>query len=318
MKIHHINQQSRIDQIPNGVVVALGFFDGVHLAHQDLIQTTIDTAKAHQKESGIVTFYPKPSFVLRPTNEEAYLTPLEVKARICESLGIDHLFVVEFSQAVSKLTHQEFVQTYLLPLNVSLVVAGDDNRYGANGEGSIQTIGPDSNNRIQAIEFHERAVDGERISASAIRRYLSDGFIERANHLLGRNYRVDGRIVYGKGRGQLIGVPTANIALRYPYLLPKGGVYAVRLLWNNQAYDGVCNIGYNPTFGENTVKTVEVHLLEFNQSLYDEYVEVEFLSRIRAEQAFANADALVAQIQQDIKTAKTVFRTLQATKSSLQ
>lgn len=317
MKIHQINQQTKIEPIANGVVVALGFFDGVHLAHQDLIQTTITTAKEHAKESGIVTFYPKPSFVLRPTSEEAYLTPLEVKARICESMGIDHLFVVEFSQATSQLTHTEFVTTYLLPLNVCLVVAGDDNRYGAGGNGSIQTIGPDSAGQIQAIEFHEQTLDGERISASSIRRYLSDGFIERANHLLGRGYRIDGRVVYGKGRGQLIGVPTANIALKYPYLLPKGGVYAVRLIWNEQSYDGVCNIGYNPTFGENTVKTVEVHVLEFNQPLYDEYVEVEFVSRIRAEQAFANAEVLVAQIQQDIQTAKTIFA-LQSTKSSLQ
>jgi riboflavin kinase / FMN adenylyltransferase len=311
MKIHHINQQSIIEPIPSGVVVALGFFDGVHLAHQDLIQTTIQTAHEHNKESGIVTFYPKPSFVLRPTTEEAYLTPLEVKARICESLGVDHLFVIEFSAAVSKLTHQDFVEQYLLPLNVCVVVAGDDNRYGANGEGSIQTIGPDSKGQIQAIEFYERAFDGVRISASTIRRSLSDGFIEQANLYLGRAYRIDGRVVYGKGRGHLIGIPTANIALRYPYLLPKGGVYAVRFIWQQQTYQGVCNIGYNPTFGSNNQKTVEVHLFDFNQSLYDEYVEVEFVARIRDEQAFANADALVEQIQRDIAKAKTVFLALQ-------
>jgi len=313
MKIHHINDPSNIVPIQHGVVVALGFFDGVHLAHQDLIQTTIQTAKDHQKESGIVTFYPKPSFVLRPTQEEAYLTPLEVKAQICESLGVDHLFVIEFSAPVSKLSHQAFVEQYLLPLHVCLVVAGDDNRYGANGEGSIQTIGPDSKGRIQAIEFHERAVEGERISASKIRHDLAKGDVDKAHRMLGRAYRIDGRVVYGKGRGKLIGVPTANIALRYPYLLPKGGVYAVQLIWNDQRYNGVCNIGYNPTFGSTNLKTVEVHLLNFGQSLYDEYVEVEFVSRLRDEQRFDNADQLVAQIHRDIEVAKSVFLALQET-----
>jgi riboflavin kinase/FMN adenylyltransferase len=131
--------------------------------------------------------------------------------------------------------------------------------------------------------------------------------------MLGRAYRIDGRVVYGKGRGKLIGVPTANIALRYPYLLPKGGVYAVQLIWNDQRYNGVCNIGYNPTFGSTNLKTVEVHLLNFGQSLYDEYVEVEFVSRLRDEQRFDNADQLVAQIHRDIDVAKSVFLALQET-----
>ncbi len=312
MIIHAINQNTPITPIPSGVVVALGFFDGVHLAHQDLIRATIQTAKEHGKASGIVTFYPKPSFVLQPSQEESYLTPLEVKASICEAMGVDHLFVIEFSKAVAALSHRDFVQRYLLGLNVCLVVAGDDNRYGAKGEGSIQTIGPDSDGAIQAIEFHERLLQGERISASLIRRLLRDGEVARASMYLGRAYRVDGRVVYGKGRGKLIGIPTANLALRYPYLIPKGGVYAVRLRWNGQSYDGVCNIGYNPTFGANTVKTMEVHVLNFDASLYDESVDVEFLDRIRAEMTFAGADELVVQIHQDIATATAIFRALQS------
>jgi len=312
MKTHHIQQNTTIQAIDHGVVVALGFFDGVHLAHQDLIHTTIQTAKERGKESGIVTFYPKPSFVLQPSQEESYLTPLEVKAKICETMGIDHLFVIEFSPDVAKLSPRDFVQRYLMPLGVCLVVAGDDNRYGAKGAGSIRSIAADSDGTIQGIEFQEQTLEGVRISASLIRRYLRDGQVELANRYLGRAYRVDGRVVYGKGRGKLIGIPTANIALRYPYLIPKGGVYAVKLIWNDQAYDGVCNIGYNPTFGANNHQTVEVHVLSFNQSLYDEYVEIEFYQRIRDEQSYSGPDALVAQIHRDIEVAKTIFAALQS------
>jgi riboflavin kinase/FMN adenylyltransferase len=312
MKIHHILQNTTIQTIDQGVVVALGFFDGVHLAHQDLIHTTIQTAKEHGKESGIVTFYPKPSFVLQPSQEESYLTPLEVKAKICETMGIDHLFVIEFSSEVAKLSPRDFVQQYLIPLGVHLVVAGDDNRYGAKGAGSIRSLAKDADGKIQGIEFQEQTLNGVRISASLIRQHLRDGQVELAKLYLGRAYRVDGRVVYGKGRGKLIGIPTANIALRYPYLIPKGGVYAVKLIWQNQAYDGVCNIGYNPTFGANNNQTVEVHVLAFSKALYDEYVEVEFYQRIRNEQTFSGPDALVAQIHQDIEVAKTIFTALQS------
>jgi riboflavin kinase / FMN adenylyltransferase len=312
MKIHHIHQTSDIERIADGVVVALGFFDGVHLAHQDLIRTTIQTAKMHQKTSGIVTFYPKPSFVLQPSQEESYLTPLEVKARICEGLGIAHLFVIEFSSEVAKLSPRDFVQQYLMPLGVCLVVAGDDNRYGAKGAGSIRSIAEDSDGTIQGIEFQEQALDGTRISASLIREHLREGRVAMAKIFLGRAYRIDGRVVYGKGRGKLIGIPTANIALRYPYLIPKGGVYAVKLIWQGHSYDGVCNIGYNPTFGANNRQTVEVHVLNFSTALYDEYVEVEFYDRIRDEKAFSGPDALVEQIHHDIAVAQSVFRALQS------
>ncbi len=312
MKIHHIQQNTTIQTIDQGVVVALGFFDGVHLAHQDLIHTTIQTAKEHGKESGIVTFYPKPSFVLQPSQEESYLTPLEVKAKICETMGIDHLFVIEFSSEVAKLSPRDFVQQYLIPLGVHFVVAGDDNRYGAKGAGSIRSLAKDADGKIQGIEFQEQTLNGVRISASLIRQHLRDGQVELAKLYLGRAYRIDGRVVYGKGRGKLIGIPTANIALRYPYLIPKGGVYAVKLIWQNQAYDGVCNIGYNPTFGANNNQTVEVHVLAFSKALYDEYVEVEFYQRIRNEQTFSGPDALVAQIHQDIEVAKTIFTALQS------
>lgn len=312
MKINHLTLQCPIEAIPQGVAVALGFFDGVHVAHQDLIQTTIQEAKKKNLASGIVTFYPKPSFVLKPAKEESYLTPLEIKAQICEALGVDYLFVIEFSAAVAALPHEEFVTRFLLPLNVQLVVAGDDNRYGQGGKGTVHTISADSQGQIKAIEFHERALDGVRVASSLIRQHLREGVIEPATKLLGRPYKVTGRVVYGKGRGKLIGVPTANIALKYPYLIPLGGVYLVRFTHGDQSYYGVCNIGYNPTFGAGSERTIEVHVLDYAGDLYDESVEVEFFSRIRDEMKFGSVDELVAQIHQDIKTARSRILALQS------
>ena len=312
MKINHLTYQQPFEAVDKGVAVALGFFDGVHVAHQDLIQTTIKEAKKRNLASGIVTFYPKPSFVLSPAKEESYLTPLEIKAQVCEQLGIDYLFVIEFSTQVASLSHQQFVEEFLLPLNVKLVVAGDDNRYGKGGQGTVHTIGPDSNHLIEAIEFHERALDGVRVAASLIRRHLREGQIEPATQLLGRPYKVSGRVVYGKGRGKLIGVPTANIALKYPYLIPLGGVYLVRFAVNGHSNYGVCNIGYNPTFGAGSERTIEVHVLDFDGDLYDSLVDVEFFSRIRDEMKFASVDDLVAQIHRDISTAKTRILALQS------
>jgi len=312
MKINHLTYQQPFEAVDKGVAVALGFFDGVHVAHQDLIQTTIKEAKKRKLASGIVTFYPKPSFVLSPAKEESYLTPLEIKAQVCEQLGIDYLFVIEFSTQVASLSHQQFVEEFLLPLNVKLVVAGDDNRYGKGGQGTVHTIGPDSNHLIEAIEFHERALDGVRVAASLIRRHLREGQIEPATQLLGRPYKVSGRVVYGKGRGKLIGVPTANIALKYPYLIPLGGVYLVRFTADGHSNYGVCNIGYNPTFGAGNERTIEVHVLDFDGDLYDSLVDVEFFSRIRDEMKFASVDDLVAQIHRDISTAKTRILALQS------
>jgi riboflavin kinase / FMN adenylyltransferase len=231
---------------------------------------------------------------------------------VCEALGIDYLFVIEFSTQVAALSHQQFVNDFLLPLNVKLVVAGDDNRYGQGGQGTVHTIGPDSNHQIEAIEFHERALHGVRVASSLIRKHLRAGQMEAATELLGRPYKVSGRVVYGKGRGKLIGVPTANIALKYPYLIPLGGVYLVRFYVQDQSYYGVCNIGYNPTFGAGNERTIEVHVLDFDGNLYDSFVEVEFFSRIRDEMKFASADALVTQIQLDIETARARILALQS------
>ncbi len=303
----HPHEQKKLELPPT--VMALGFFDGIHLGHQCVIRTAKQIADERGYKSAVMTFYPHPSVVLGKKEAHAeYITPMCDKEKIVENLGIDILYVIKFDESFAGLLPQQFVDDYIIGLNVKHVVAGFDYSYGRLGKGKMETLpfharGEFTQTVIEKVEFQE-----EKVSSTALRKLIRNGEMEQIPSILGRAYTVGGTVVHGDKRGRQIGFPTANVSLSDEYLLPPVGVYAVRLKVHDEWYDGVCNIGYKPTFKEDERQlSIEVHLFEFNKDIYDQNVTVEWHMRIREEKKFNGIDELVEQIAKDKKTAQEYF-----------
>ncbi len=307
MEIINLRIDEPIEKIEEGVVVALGFFDGIHLAHMELINKVIEIGKQTEHKTGLVTFHPHPAFILNKSDITTFLTPLEVKANILNEINLDYLFIVEFDHETAMLEHKDFIQTYLLPLNVTSVVAGYDNRYGFGGEGTINTIAEDSNNTIIPVEVEERTYKGQKIGSTLIRKLLELGDVSEVTELLGRPYSIDGFITHGRGRGKTIGLPTANLATKYPYKIPKNGVYVVKVYHENSEMYGMCNIGHNPTFNYNVNQSIEVNIFDFAEDIYGDYMRIEFIERVRDEVKFDGIESLLEQIDKDKKLARKII-----------
>lgn len=310
MKIIHIEQGNpyKKNMFPE-LVLALGFFDGVHLGHQQVIKAAVELASKKNRKSAVMTFHPHPSITLQREPIQAYyMTPLEKKTKYIEELGVDYLFIVNFSKEFAELTPQQFVDEYIIGLNVKDCIAGFDFTYGRLGKGTMETLPFHSREEFTISVIEKKEFENEKVSSTRIRTLLQNGEVEELFPLIGRHYRMDGTVIHGDKRGRTIGFPTANIKLMEPYLLPKVGVYGVKIFVKNEWYYGICNIGYKPTFYEKLdTPTIEVHLLNFDEDIYDEVVEVEWYFRIRDEQKFSGIDSLKEQLQKDKKSAEQLF-----------
>lgn len=294
------------------LVMALGFFDGVHLGHQEVIRIAKEIADEKQFKSAVMTFDPHPSVVLGGKgNSINYITPLKDKIDLIAELGIDYLIIVRFTSLFASLEAPKFVRDYLINLHVRHVVAGFDFTYGKYGKGTMETLPLHSEGAFQITTVSKKEEYQKKISSTSIRKLLHDGKVEKASTLLGRNYTIKGTVVHGEKRGRLIGFPTANIRQNDDYLIPHTGVYAVRVLVNGEWTEGVCNVGYKPTFNDpdQTTLSIEVHLIDFDRSIYGEEVTVEWHKRIRDEQKFNGIDELKEQIFQDKEETTSFFQT---------
>lgn len=290
--------------------IALGFFDGVHRGHQKVIRKAVETAQLQDLKSAVMTFDPHPSVVLSQSNKPIqYITPLEDKVHWIEELGVDYLFIVRFTSALASLEAGEFVKQYLLHLNIQHVTAGFDFTYGRKGKGTMETLLNHGEGYFKVDTISKMEQDGEKVSSTLIRQQLQQGEMMQAHDLLGRFYTTTGTVIHGEKRGRLLGFPTANISSSRPYIIPKTGVYAVRLGMNKRWHNGVCNVGYKPTFHDpgRTSLSIEVHLLDFNDTIYGEEVTVEWRNRIRNERKFSGLEELKAQIEEDKYTAANLL-----------
>lgn len=293
--------------------LAIGFFDGVHKGHQAVIEAAKQKAEQLNIKSAVMTFDPHPSIVLGRRNEKVfYITPLLQKIDTFKKLNIDTVFVVNFTSDFAKLTPEEFIKYFIVDLNVQHVTAGFDFSFGAYGKGNMELMEELSNGRygVTAIEKQQDAV--EKISSTRIRQALQDGDMEQARHLLGRAFEVPGIVVHGDKRGRTMGFPTANVQAMEGCYIPATGVYAVKILVQNKWYDGVCNVGYKPTFNNPDEKqlSIEVHILNFNKNIYGEEVVVGWYKRIRSERKFNGIEALIEQIELDKQQAIAYFEQL--------
>ncbi|WP_224752373.1 bifunctional riboflavin kinase/FAD synthetase [Metabacillus arenae] len=292
-------------------VMALGYFDGVHRGHQKVIKTAVKLANEKNMLSAVMTFHPHPSIVLRKQGKQVDLiTPIEEKIQLIEDMGVDLLYLVHFTEEFASLLPQEFVDSYLINLNVKHVVAGFDFSYGKMGKGTMESLPFHSREKFTQTIVTKLTEHDRKISSTLIRKVISSGDVTYAWELLGRPHFLYGEVIHGDKRGRTIGFPTANIETNDQYLLPPTGVYAVRVMIDGEKYDGVCNVGYKPTFHKSKQEkpSVEVHIFDFNDQIYEKNIKLSWYKRIRSEQKFNTVDELIQQIKRDKESAQDYFK----------
>ena len=282
-------------------VLALGTFDGVHLGHHRVIGLAVERARARGSPAAALTFEPHPLEVLRPGHAPVLLSTIDERLEQFEARGLDVALVLPFDDAFSRISAGAWLDGVLRDrLHAREIVAGSSYTFGFRREGTARRL--DAWGRAADVPVHlvpAVLVGGEPVSSSRIRAALREGLVEDAARLLGRRYRLAGRIVRGEGRGRTIGVPTANLAPEPRKIVPAHGVYATVATLRGRRYGGATNIGTRPTFG-GTVPSVETFLLDFDGDCVGEPMGLEFVRRVRDERAFADAAALARQIADDV------------------
>jgi riboflavin kinase/FMN adenylyltransferase len=286
-------------------VLTVGTFDGVHAGHRAIIDTVVAKANERGGRSVLVTFDPHPRNIINPGDDGIkLLTTLEERCEILEELGIDRMIVIPFDRDFSLLSSEEFIRDIIhKKIGVSEFVIGYDHHFGRNREGTIETIeklGTELGFDSYVVSKHE--VGEKTVSSTAIRNAISeDGNIEQATDFLQRPYRLNGTVVHGDKRGKAIGFPTANIKPEHVNkIIPKEGVYAVKVRINGDWFNGMMNIGTRPTF-DGEQQTLEVHLFNFETDIYGKEVQVRFFKRIRDEKKFNGKEELIEQLKEDKK-----------------
>lgn len=292
---------NKFNKTTNKTIVTIGTFDGVHLGHQKVLTKLKNAAIEREAESVLLTFFPHPRMVLQQDLDIKLLNTIEEKKELISSFGIDNLIIHPFDAKFSRLTAEDFVKTILVnQLNLCKIIIGYDHRFGRNRTATIEDLiafGEKYNFEVEQITAKE--IDEISISSTKIRTALLEGDIKTANTFLGYKYNLTGAVIEGKKIGRTINFPTANIKVSENYkLIPKNGVYVVSANIDNDEYFGMMNIGTNPTISEGN-QSIEVHLFDFNKSIYDKEIKISFLERIRDERKFDSLEYLKIQLEKD-------------------
>ncbi len=285
-------------------VGTIGFFDGVHLGHRQVIQTLVSRARETGREALVITFWPHPRAVLQQdASELRLLTALEEKKQMLLSLGVDRVEVLPFTRSLASLTARQFVDEVLIDkFGVEALVAGYDNRIGSDNKPVSEIPGIDI--IIVGEYIYSPRTDINHISSTVIRKKLEEGKVEEAGEMLGYGYTLKGVVVAGNRLGRTLGYPTANMKLYEPLkLVPGNGVYAVDVEVLGQRYKGMTNIGTRPTVGGKSI-TIETHILDFDEDIYGLPLTIRFRRRIRDEIHFSSLEALKSQLAQDALNCK--------------
>ena len=299
-------------------VVTTGFFDGVHLGHRHVLETVVSSARERGEEAIVVTFWPHPRTVLQQDAREfRLLSTLEEKKMLLEANGIDRVEVLPFTREFAAMKAEEYLHFLRTRFGTTLVVMGYDNRIGSDKKTGSEIISESYPSAPQEIIFCDGAQKTNfplrssfAISSTQIRKALEEGRIEDANGMLGYNYGLYGVVVAGNRMGRTIGFPTANMQLYEPLkLVPMNGVYAVEVEVLDRRFKGMCNIGLRPTV-DGKVRTIETHILDFDEDIYGLPLRIRFVRRIRDEHKFPSLEALREQLIQDAQMTRNSFTRL--------
>lgn len=291
-------------------VLTLGMFDGVHIGHQCIIQKLIQIAEKIDGESTLLTFEPHPRLILSDGLANLQLlTPLEEKIELLKKNGLHNLILHPFTKEFSQLSSDEFVRDLLVnQLNVHTIVIGYDHHFGRNREGNfeqLQILSKELN--FNLVKLEEVRNDDLHISSTQIRNGLLEGNVDFAQKGLGEFYALKGKVVHGDKLGRTLGFPTANLELPQYKLIPKNGVYLVKVNFKNNTYKGLLSIGTRPTVTNSEEKRVEVYIMDFKDEIYGENLSVELIQFIREDMKFNSLDELIQQMNWDKKFAEDFF-----------
>jgi riboflavin kinase/FMN adenylyltransferase len=281
----------------------------VHLGHRHLISKLKEMARKQGYASGVITFSQHPQEVLSPKTRLPSLTGLEQRLALLEDEGIDIVIPLPFTPQLANLSPKQFLSLLKEYLKMKGLVVGPDFALGKGRQGDINALrklGQEMDFSLTVVP--PMTIDGETVSSTAIRKALAEGDIKRAQKLLGRPFRLQGRVGSGDKRGIKLGFPTANLEVEPGQALPAGGVYACRAYINSQSYPAMTNIGTRPTFGGGP-RLIEVYLLDYNGDLYGHELAIDIIERLRDEKKFDTPEQLIEQIAEDVKKGKAMLKT---------
>ncbi len=306
------NDLNSIEKNEN-TVITIGTFDGIHLGHQHIIEQLKKKSSAYGGRNFLVTFNPHPRKVVSKSGDVKVLNTLKEKEEILRKLEIDNLFVINFTKEFSQYPAEKFVNEYLINgIGLREIVIGYDHHFGKGRGGSIETLmemGEQNNFIVNRV--NEVTINGDKISSTAVRNALTDGNVQHANSILGRYYSFSGTVIHGDKRGRTLGFPTANIKLDdSDKLLPAIGIYVVEFFVNNKKHFGLLSIGRRPTFYNEGTIIPEVYIYDFDEDIYDEYVTVNVIQRLRGEEKFSSVDDLIAQMNKDKSAGREILENL--------
>ncbi|MGS0971844.1 MAG: bifunctional riboflavin kinase/FAD synthetase [Candidatus Izemoplasmataceae bacterium] len=289
MKVTYLCEESIFED----TVLAVGFFDGLHLAHQHLINETIEIGKKLGKKTALLTFDVHPKTILFDLDYQ-YITPLQAKIKKLKQFDLDDLYILRFTKRLASMDPKEFIETYLK--NAHTIVCGFDFKFGVRGSGNVDMLR--KSKYFQTIVVDEITYHGYKVGSTHIRDLLHAGRVDEVEEILGHPYEITGRVVHGAKKGRMIGYPTANIDTT-DYLIPRKGVYATKTLVEDVWYPSMSSIGHNPTLNCRSELSVESNIFEFDQEIYGKEITTVFIKRLRDEIKFEEVNQLIKQIDQD-------------------
>ncbi|MAQ32307.1 MAG: riboflavin biosynthesis protein RibF [Flavobacteriales bacterium] len=298
MKIHKgVESFQRLSK----AVVTTGTFDGVHLGHAKMLNKLVEIGQANTSETVLMTFFPHPRIVLFPDHDLKLINDIDENIELFKNYNIDHLIIQNFDKEFSRLTSLDYIRDILIKkIGLKNLVIGFNHHFGRNREGSLKNLNEYAD--LYDFDIHQvdsYSIDKKSVSSTKIRNAINLGDVQLVNSYLGYSFTFSGIVSKGKGRGKSMGFPTANIILENKNkIIPKFGVYAVNIIYNQIRYKGMLNIGMNPTFN-NPECSIEVHIFDFNKEIYGSKLSIELVDRIRNEKKFNNPDELKNQLAID-------------------
>ena len=279
--------------------LVLGFFDGVHIGHQEMIKKAVESG-----DTAVMTFDISPSFILGKTIKYSYITSLFDKANVLQNLGVKYLYILRMSKLLLDLTKEEFIEKILKKINPNRIYIGEDYHFGKGGEGSAIDLEKEFNVYVSNLV----ELNGEKVSSRVIREHIASGNMQLVETELNRPYQVTGLVIEGAHNGEKLGFPTANLELTYPYVLPKIGVYTGYVKLLSSKYKAIISMSTHPTIMELNDPIIEVHLLSYKGDLYGKEIEVQFKEYIRDIKKFGTLEELSEQLTKDSEYAKNTLK----------
>ena len=301
-----------IQHLPDfkNAVITIGTFDGVHKGHKTILAEVVNHARQVNGESVLLTFEPHPRKLLFPDQPLGIITPLDQKLQLITESGIEHIVVVPFTREFAGLSAEEYIERFLVGIfHPKSIVIGYDHRFGHDRKGDLKLLEKCAQQGgYELMEIPDQLIDDAAVSSTKIRHAITEGRVEDASHMLGRNYSITGTVIHGNKLGRTIGYPTANLKPTDPeQTIPAVGIYAIQAVYNGSQYNGMMSIGYNPTVTDKKDIKIEANLFDFDEDIYGRVLEISFLKRLRDELKFDSVEALKRQLHNDKEETLKLF-----------